>query len=91
MTYISALSHDDILYTRLYRAYRSWDTCNYIISATILDFWLPVSSGSVTDSAIEQFDPENMGLAVGILFLASLEAEIHLGVVLSPPNQHKCL
>jgi len=56
--------------------YISWDTCNYFISAAILDFWLPVSSGSVTDSTIEKFDPENMGVAIGILFLASLEAEI---------------
>jgi len=54
--------------------YISWYTCNYIISAAILDFWHPVSSVSVTDSTIEKFDPENMGVAVGILFLASLEA-----------------
>jgi len=65
----------------------SWYTCNYIISAAILDFWLPVSSGSITDSTIEKFDPHNMGLAVGILFLASLEAEIRLGVVLPPSTQ----
>jgi len=57
----------------------SWDTRDDIISAAILDFWLPVSSGSVTDSTIETFDPENMGVAVGILSLASLEAEIPLG------------
>jgi len=38
----------------------------------------------VTDSTIEKFDPENMGVAVGILFLASLEAGIPLGVVLPP-------
>jgi len=37
---------------------------------------------SVIDSTIETFDPENMGVAVGIVFLASLEAEIPLGVVL---------
>jgi len=66
--------------------YISWYKCNYKISAAILDFWLPVSSGSVTDSTIERFDPENMGVAVGILFLASLEAEIPLGVVLPPFN-----
>jgi len=62
-------------------------TCNYNISAAILDFRLPVSSGSVTDSIIENFEPENMVVAVGILFLASLEAEIPLGIV--PPFQHK--
>ena len=65
--------------------YINWDTWNYIFSAAILDFWLPVSSGSVTDSAIEKFDPENIGVAVGIWFLASLEAEIHLGGSFSPP------
>jgi len=43
-----------------------------------LDFWLPVSSGRVTDSTVEKFDPKNIGVAVGILFLASLEAEILL-------------
>ena len=43
-------------------------------SAAILEFWLPVPSGSVTDSTIEKFDPENIGVAVLILFLASLEA-----------------
>jgi len=31
------------------------------------------------------FDPENMGVAVEILFLASLVAEITLGVVYPPP------
>jgi len=67
--------------------YISWYTCNYIISADILDFWLPVSSGSATDSTIETFDPENIGVAVGIVFLASLEAEMSLGVVLSPSTQ----
>ena len=46
-------------------------------------------SGCVTDSTNEKFDPKNIGLAVGILFLASLEAEIHLGVVLPPLLQHK--
>ena len=53
--------------------------CNYNLSATIFNFWLPVSSGSVTDSTIGKFDLENMWVAVGILFVASLEAEIQLG------------
>jgi len=64
--------------------YIGWDTCNYIILADILDFWLSVSSGNVTDSIIEKFDPENTGVAVGIVFLASLEAEIPRG-----GNQHE--
>ena len=54
-----------------------------------MKFWLPVSSGSVTDSSIEKFDPENMGLAIENVFLASLEAEIHLEVVLPPILQQK--
>jgi len=54
--------------------YICWDTCNNIISAAILDFWLPVSSERVTDSTVEMFDPKNIGVAVKILFLASLEA-----------------
>ena len=61
--------------------YSNWDTCNNIFSTAILDFWLSVSSSSVSDSAIEKFDPENIVVAVEILFLASLEAEMHLGVV----------
>jgi len=31
------------------------------------------------------FDPENKGVAVEILFLASLETEIPLGVSFTPP------
>jgi len=64
--------------------YFSSNTCNYKISAAILDFWLPVSSGRVNDSTTEMFDPENMGVVVGIVFLASLEAEIRVGVVYPP-------
>ena len=40
---------------------------NYIISAAILYFWLPVTSGSVSDSTIEKFDPQNMGNYVFIM------------------------
>ena len=58
-------------------------------SVAILDFWLPVPFGNVTDSTIEKLDPENMGVAVGIWFIACLEAEIHLGGSLPPPLQHK--
>ena len=50
-----------------------------LFPAAILDFWLPVSSDKVTDRPIEKFDPKNMGVAVGIVFLASLEAEIPWG------------
>jgi len=64
----------------------SWHTCNYTISYAILDLWLPVQYGRVTDSIIETFDPENVGVAVGNLFLASLEAELHLGGSFAPIN-----
>ena len=67
--------------------YISWDTCNFIISAAILDFRLPVSSGSVTDSTIEKFDSENMEVAVGILFPVSLEGEILPGGSFPPFTQ----
>jgi len=59
-------------------------TYNYKISTAILDLWLPVSSGNVVNSIIEKFVPENIRVAVGILFLASLEAKIPLRVVLPP-------
>jgi len=49
---------------------------NYIISAAILDFWHPVSSGSVTDSAIEKFYPESMGIDTRIMFLSRQIAEL---------------
>jgi len=68
--------------------YISWYTYNYIISTAILDFWFLVLPESATNGSIEKFDPENIEIAVGIMFLASLEAEIPLGVVLRP-LQHK--
>ena len=64
---------------------------NYMFSAAIFDFWLPVPSGSVTDSTIEKFDPKNMGVAVAILFLASLEARDKPVGIFTPPLQHKRL
>jgi hypothetical protein len=36
-------------------------------------------SENVGDSTVENFDPKNMGVAAGILFLSALELEIHLG------------
>ena len=40
------------------------------------NFRLPVTSGSIRDSAIELLDPENVGVAVGTAMLSSLDAEI---------------
>ena len=54
-----------------------------------MNFWLPVSSDSVAESTIEEFDPENMGVALDILLLASLEAEIPRGGLFYTPLQHK--
>jgi len=45
-------------------------------SAAILDFWLPVSSDSVSDGAIEKFIPENIGVDTGIVFLSRRLAEL---------------
>jgi len=41
-----------------------------------LDFWLPVSSDSVSDGAIEKFTPENIGVDTGIVFLSRRIAEL---------------
>jgi len=79
------------LYNCVAIIYIYWYTCNYKLSAAILDFWFPVTSGSVTDSTIEKFDPENTGIAVGILFLVSLEAEMPLRVFTPPPSTQTSL
>ena len=42
------------------------------------------TSGDIVDSINKQFGPENMGIAVGILFLAILCAEILLLPVWAP-------
>jgi len=59
-----------------------WEACNYIISAAILDFWRLVSSGSATDSTIEKFDLENMGIDTRIMFLSRQIAELLGGATL---------
>ena len=50
-----------------------------------MDFSLPITSDGVTDGTIEKFDHENMRVSARILFLASPEADTHLGAVLPPP------
>ena len=45
-------------------------------------FLLPVTSGSIGTSAVRFLDPENIGLAIGILMLSRLEAEIQVLTVL---------
>jgi len=41
-----------------------------------LDFWLPVSSNSVSEGAIEKFTPENLGVDTRIVFLSRRIAEL---------------
>jgi len=45
-------------------------------SAAILDFWLPVSSDSVSDGAIEKFTLEIIGIDTGVVFLSRRIAEL---------------
>ena len=54
--------------------------------AAILDFPLPVTSGSIHNTVIELLDPENVGIAVGAALLSSLEAEIKILPVYGPPS-----
>jgi len=53
--------------------------------AAILDFWRTWTSHEVGSTTIRKFDPENTGIAVGILSLCALELEICLGVILPFP------
>jgi hypothetical protein len=46
-------------------------------------------SNNVGVGTIEKFDPENTGVAAGILFLSALELEIHLGKFYPLDNQRK--
>src|SRR5664279_4592343 len=48
----------------------------WALLAAILDFRLPVWSDSIRTESIELLDPENVGFAVEIAFLSSLQAEI---------------
>jgi hypothetical protein len=58
---------------------------NFRFTAAILNFLLNGLSDSVGVSIIEKFDPENIGVAAGILFLSALELEIHLEGKFYPP------
>ena len=62
-----------------------WENVRF--TAAILDFRLNVMSDNVDVSTIENFDPENTGVAATISFLPALELEIHLGEILPPPGQ----
>jgi len=64
--------------------YSNWATFNSVFSAAILDSWLPVSSDSFSDGAIEKFTLKNIVLDTEIMFLSRRIAEL-LGVVTLPP------
>ena len=51
-----------------------------------MDFSLPVWSHSILMSLNGKLDPENIGIAVGILLISRLEAEIHAFEVWRPPS-----
>ena len=49
-------------------------------SAAISDFWHTSMCDKTGSTTIRKFDPENIGVAVGILSLCALELDICLGV-----------
>jgi len=53
--------------------------CTFIFMIAILNFWQMSTSHDNGSGTIEKLDPENMGIAVGILLLCALELEICLG------------
>jgi len=60
-----------------------------MLATAILDFWRMSTSCDTGCGTIKKFDPENMGIAVGILLLCTLELEICLGVKYPPPAAGK--
>jgi len=67
--------------------YRNWATLKFIFLAAILDFWLSVSSDSVSDGAIKMFTPENIGIDTGIVFLSRRIAELLGGGNFTTPSE----
>ena len=53
-----------------------------------MDFPLPVWSYSVPSVSVELLDPENRGVAVGILSLGGIEPKIRWGYFFTPQLQH---
>ena len=48
-------------------------------SAAILDFWRTSTSHEIGGTTVRKLDPENIGVAVGILSVCALELKICLG------------
>ena len=53
------------------------------LAAAMLDFWLPVASDIILHSSVQKADPKNIGIAVGLLALPHLGAEILTWVILT--------
>ena len=51
--------------------------CIISFAVAIWNFLLPLTLDSIHNRVLEFLDPENMGVAVGILFLSAIEAEIY--------------
>jgi len=64
----------------------SRDTCTSGLTVAILDFRLPFTSGSNGTSSTESLDLENVGVAVEMLLLSSVRAEIYVISYLRPVN-----
>ena len=64
--------------------YISWDTSNYIISAAILDSDFRFHVAVLLIAPLKSLTPKTWSSRQNFV-IASLEAEIHLGVVLPPP------
>jgi hypothetical protein len=56
----------------------SWDISTSGLAATIFDFPLPVRTGNISSGPIGFRDSDNIGVAVEIALLASLQAEINI-------------
>jgi len=57
---------------------------HFILATAILDFWRMLTTRDTGSDPIKMFDPENLGIAVGILLLCALELEICLGGIYPP-------
>ena len=62
------------------------DAFNFVPSAGIFDVCLPVSSGRVSDGAIEKAYPQNIGIHSRIMFLSRRRAELLGGGNFASPS-----
>jgi hypothetical protein len=67
--------------TQVYGSCRPASIAEFGLAAAIFDLQLSVARDNVAVVSIELVDPENRGLAVGILFLSCVEAEMISGIL----------